>query len=173
MTKQQFHAQRLNALDCTDFEQFVAECGSSMPEEYFDECVDIVAAMQQIWDLAYDFTFRRLKCIHGKSLRSISQEYGIPLRSLEDWNSGKSSPPEYVLEFLAADVLANRIPVLSHKKTYYLPTVDWDTFFGVEHPICIDEAERNRLSAEWGLDAENDFREATKDDIAECGVYDS
>lgn len=109
MTKQQFHAQRINALDCTDFEQFVAECGGSMPEEYFAEGVDIVSAMQQIWDLAFNFTFRRLKCIHGGSLRSISQEYGIPLRSLEDWNSGKSSPPEYVLEFLSADILGNRI----------------------------------------------------------------
>ena len=115
MTKQQFHAQRINALDCTDFEQFVAECGGSMPEEYFAEGVDIVSAMQQIWDLAFNFTFRRLKCIHGGSLRSISQEYGIPLRSLEDWNSGKSSPPEYVLEFLAADVLANRIPTVTEE----------------------------------------------------------
>ena len=110
MTKQQFHAQRINALGCTDFNQFVAECGSSMPEEYFAEGVDIVAAMQQIWDLAHDFTFRCLKCIHGGSMRSIAQEYNIPLRSLEDWNSGKSSPPEYVLEFLAADILENRIP---------------------------------------------------------------
>lgn len=110
MTKEQFHAQRINALDCADFSQFVAECGGSMPEEYFTEGVDIVAAMQQIWDLAFDFNFRRLKCIHGGSLRSIAQEYSIPLRSLEDWNSGKSSPPEYVLELLAADVLANRIP---------------------------------------------------------------
>ena len=111
MTKQQFHTQRINALDCTDFEQFVAECGGSMPEEYFDEGVDIVSAMQQIWDLAHDFTFRRLKCIHGGSLRSIAQEYGIPLRSLENWNAGASEPPEYVLEFFAADVLANRVPM--------------------------------------------------------------
>lgn len=109
MTKQQFHAQRINALDCIDFEQFVAECGGSMPEEYFAENVDIVSSMQQIWDLAHDFTFRRLKCIRGSSLRAMAQEYGMPLRTLEDWNAGKSVPPEYVLELLAADVLTNKV----------------------------------------------------------------
>ena len=173
MTKQQFHVQRINALDCTDFDQFLAECGSSMPEEYFADGVDIVASMRQIWDLAFDFSFRRLKRIHGDSLRTIAQEYSIPLRSLEDWNTSKSAPPEYVLEFLAADVLSNRIPMLATKKTYYLPTTDWDTFFGIEHPVCIDETERNRLAAEWGLDVAEDFREATKDDIAEYGVCES
>lgn len=115
MTKQQFHAQRLNALDCTDFDQYVAECGGSMPEEYFAEGVDIVSVMQQIWDLAYDFTFRRLKSIHGGSLRTIAQEYDIPLRTLEDWDAGRRNPPEYVLEFLAADVLTNRIPMDTEK----------------------------------------------------------
>lgn len=111
MTKQQFHAQRINALDCTDFDQFVAECGSSMPAEYFAEGVDIVSAMQQIWDLSYDFTFRRLHDIHGDSLQTISREYDIPLRTLEEWNAGRRTPPEYVLELLCADVLSNRIPM--------------------------------------------------------------
>lgn len=111
MTKQQFHAQRISALDCTDFEQFVAECSSSMPEEYFAEGVDIAAAMQQIWDLSYDFTFRRLHDIHGVSLQAFSREYEIPLRTLEEWNAGRRTPPEYVLELLCADVLSNRIPM--------------------------------------------------------------
>lgn len=115
MTKQQFHAMRLNALACTDFDQFVAECGGSMPEEYFAEGVDIISAMQHIWDLAYDFTFRRLKSIHGGSLRTIAQEYGIPLRTLEDWNAGKSAPPEYVLELLCADVLGNQVQMNTEK----------------------------------------------------------
>lgn len=58
-------------------------------------------------------------------------------------------------------------------KTYYLPTTDWDTFFGNQHPVCIDEAERNRLASEWGMDVNEDFREATEDEITEYGVYDS
>lgn len=109
MTKQHFHAHRINALGCTDFDQFVSECGGSMPEEYHSDDVDIVSAMRNIWDLAHDFTFRRLHDIHGGSLKDISIEYGIPLRSLEDWNAGLRTPPEYVLEFLAADVMANQI----------------------------------------------------------------
>lgn len=41
----------------------------------------------------------------------MAGEYGIPLRSMEDWKFGRRTLPEYVLEFLAADVLANRIPM--------------------------------------------------------------
>lgn len=109
MTKYQFHVQRLNALDCATADQYIAECGGSMPEEYFDECVDIVSAMQQIWDLAHDFTFRHLHDLYGGSLLAMSQEYGIPLRSVENWNVGNRLPPEYVLEFLAADMLSTKV----------------------------------------------------------------
>jgi hypothetical protein len=106
MTKHQFRAQRLNAQDRKDFETYLSECGGSMPEEYYADGADIVQTMQQIWDLAHDFTFRRLHDIHGGSLLAMSQEYGIPLRSLENWNAGNRLPPEYVLEFLAADILS-------------------------------------------------------------------
>lgn len=111
MTKQQFHAQRINALDCTDFEQFLSECARSMPEEYYAEGVDIVAAMQQIWDLAHDFTFRRLHSIFFSSLPTMAAEYDISIRTMEDWKSNRRTPPEYVLELLAADVLSNRVPM--------------------------------------------------------------
>lgn len=114
MTKQQFHAQRINALDCTNFDKFVAECGSSMPDEYYAEGVDIVSAMHDIWDLAHDFSFRRLHDIHGGSLLAMSQEYGIPLRTCENWNTGNRVPPEYVLELLCADVLENKIPMVTY-----------------------------------------------------------
>lgn len=107
MTKQQFHAQRINALDCADFDHFVAECGSSMPEEYYNDDVDIVSAMKHIWDLAHDFNFRRLHAIYGHSIASFATDYNIPIRTLEDWCASKRNPPEYVLELLAADVLLN------------------------------------------------------------------
>lgn len=115
MTKQQFHALRISAMDCADFEQFVAECGGSMPEEYFASGVDITAAMRQIWDLAYDFNYRRLHIIHGQSFASFASAYNIPIRTLEEWSAGRRTPPEYVLEFMAADVLANRIPTVTEE----------------------------------------------------------
>lgn len=164
MTKKQFH----NLLKMAPaFQSAEAFSVSLIP----DGCTEYI--MYAIWKLSKDFTFPAIIKLYNGSTAAFSAEYDIPIRTVEDWKAGVRNPPEYVLEFLAADVLANRIPMSSHKKTYYLPTTDWDTFFGVEHPVCIDEAERNRLSAEWGLDAENDFREATKDDIAEYGVYDS
>ena len=55
-------------------------------------------------------------------------------------------------------------------KTYYLPTTDWDAFFGNQEPVCIDKTERDRLAREWDMDIEEDFREATEE-IEEYGVY--
>lgn len=111
MTKQQFHAHRLNAIDCSDFEQYTTKCGGSMQEEHFADDSDIVSIMRQIWDLAHDFTFRRLHTIRGGSLAAFSREYDIPLRTLEDWNADRRTPPDYVLELLSADVLTTRIPI--------------------------------------------------------------
>ena len=59
------------------------------------------------------------------------------------------------------------------EKIYYLPTTDWTTFYGSGDIVCIDEAERNRLAREWGMDPDEDFREADADEIEQYGVYES
>ena len=59
-----------------------------------------------------------------------------------------------------------------HKK-YYLPTCNWNNFFGSADVVCIDKTERDRLAMEWNLDPVNDFREADSDEIEQYGVYDS
>lgn len=36
----------------------------------------------------------------GKSVRSIALDLGIPIRTAEDWASGKRNPPDYLLKLI-------------------------------------------------------------------------
>ena len=62
-------------------------------------------------------------------------------------------------------------------KTYYFPNAEHsDAFFGGQSPVCVDAAELDRLAADWGLDDDElraQVHEASEDEIAEYGVYDS
>ena len=62
-------------------------------------------------------------------------------------------------------------------KTYYFPDSEHtDAFFGNQSPVCVDDAELDRLVAEWGMEPDElraQVHEAGKNEIAEYGVYDS
>lgn len=67
-------------------------------------------------------------------------------------------------------------------KTYYFP-INPDTAFGNSDPVCVDKKEAERLMREWygpySADPRDDiefndiWREATDDEIAEYGTYDT
>ena len=42
----------------------------------------------------------RVRKILGISRAAFSRRYNIPIRTLEDWDSGKSTPPIYVIQLL-------------------------------------------------------------------------
>ena len=62
-------------------------------------------------------------------------------------------------------------------KTYYFPNAEnADAFFGSQSPVCVDAWELDRLAAEWGMESDElraQVHEASEDEIAEYGVYDS
>lgn len=45
-------------------------------------------------------SFKELRELTGLSKTAFSREYHIPLRTIEDWESERRNPPEYVLELL-------------------------------------------------------------------------
>ena len=47
--------------------------------------------------------FRDIRKYTGLSQRGFSAAYNIPLRTIEDWESGRRKPPEYLLQLLAKD----------------------------------------------------------------------
>lgn len=62
-------------------------------------------------------------------------------------------------------------------KTYYFPNDEFNNdFFGGFDAVCVDIAEVQRIASEWGMsetEIMDRMHEATADEIAEYGVYDS
>lgn len=50
-------------------------------------------------------TIKELRQISGLSRQSFSGKYKIPRRTLEDWEGGKRTPPEYVILLLERAVM--------------------------------------------------------------------
>ena len=42
----------------------------------------------------------KIRKLSGLSRAAFSRKYQIPIRTLEDWDAGKSAPPLYVLNLL-------------------------------------------------------------------------
>ena len=45
-------------------------------------------------------TIKEMRLLLQVSRTEFSRQYHIPLRTLQDWESGKRNPPNYVLELL-------------------------------------------------------------------------
>lgn len=45
-------------------------------------------------------SFKELRELTGLSRAAFSREYHIPIRTIEDWESERRTPPQYVLELL-------------------------------------------------------------------------
>ena len=107
-----FHRLRIAAEDCSSLEQYIAEEGGSLPEECYPADVSRYAPIKIlifIWELAHDFNFRKLRQISGLTQAKFAQEYGVPPRTLEKWDTGERTPPPYVIELLAADVITELV----------------------------------------------------------------
>ena len=112
MLLSEFHRLRIAAEDCSSLEQYIAEEGSSLPEECYPADGSRYAPIKIlifIWELAHDFNFRKLRAISGLTQKSFVREYRIPRRTIEHWDVGERTPPSYVLELLAADVVSEKI----------------------------------------------------------------
>jgi putative transcriptional regulator len=44
--------------------------------------------------------FKEIRSFSGLSQQAFSDKYKIPKRSIENWESGKRTPPEYVISLL-------------------------------------------------------------------------
>lgn len=107
-----FHRLRIGAEECSSLDEFIAEEGGSLPEECYpaDGSGDApIKILTIIWELAHDFNFRKLRQISGLTQESFVREYCVPRRTIEHWDVDERTPPSYVLELLAADVVSAKI----------------------------------------------------------------
>lgn len=49
---------------------------------------------------AWKMTSKEIRELLGISRAEFSKKYGIPVRTLENWDSGKREPPEWILKLL-------------------------------------------------------------------------
>lgn len=111
MLLSEFHRLRIDAEDCSSLEQYIAEEGGSLPEECYPADMSAekpIKIMSIIWEMAHDFNFKKVRAVSGMTQSEFSIEYGIPRRTVEDWE-GAHSQLKYVLELLAADVVSAKI----------------------------------------------------------------
>ena len=54
-------------------------------------------------------TLKNLRGIVGLNRREFSEYMGIPLRTLEEWESGRRKMPEYVLRLIAYQIKTERL----------------------------------------------------------------
>ena len=107
-----FHRLRIAAEDCSSLDEYIAEVGGSLPEECYpaDGSGDApIKILTTIWEMAHDFNFKKLSAISGMTQKAFVREYRIPRRTVEHWDVGERTPPSYVLELLAADVVSAKI----------------------------------------------------------------
>ena len=108
----EFHRLRIDAEECSSLDEFIAEVGGSLPEDCYpaDGSGDApVKILTIIWELAHDFCVSKVRAISGMTQAEFVREYRIPRRTIEHWDVGERTPPPYVLELLAADVVSEKI----------------------------------------------------------------
>lgn len=107
MSYQIFYRLLVDARDCTDFDEYVAECGGSVP---LDDVDDVLSVLRYIWDYSQAPEVRTIWRASGLSQNAFKAEYNIPSRSFESWASDSASsrrPPEYTVRLLAFAVLSD------------------------------------------------------------------
>ena len=105
MRLSEFHKNLILASECDTRKKYLQK----KEIEIYDKTKPTHVALAKIWELAHDFNFRKLRQISGLTQAKFAQEYGVPPRTLEKWDTGERTPPPYVIELLAADVITELV----------------------------------------------------------------
>lgn len=110
MTKTTFHRLLIDAAECSSLDEYFAEVGGSLPAEYYndEDAHSVIDVLSAIWELREDLTFRAVRKLSELTQAAFSQHYNIPIRSVQNWDTGERVPPDYLLELLAADVITEK-----------------------------------------------------------------
>lgn len=103
MRLSELHGELILASKCETRNQYIKK----KEIESYDKTNPTHIALVKIWELSHEFNFRKLRQISGLTQAKFAQEYGVPLRTLEKWDAGNRTPPPYVIELLAVDVITN------------------------------------------------------------------
>lgn len=103
MTDKQFYTLWTEALASNDRDAYVSDWAtSSIWEDTEDALIPDgrADAIGAVWDLAH-LTIRDIRASTGLSQVAFAQRFCIPRRTVEDWEAGRRSCPDYVRLLLA------------------------------------------------------------------------
>ena len=80
----------------------------------------------------------------------FSKKYGIPVRTLEDWDAGKKNPPDYVMDLLARAIFEDLTGGVVEFEVYSMKIKSADEWEGIKTK-SITQALRN---VDRGTDAD-------------------
>lgn len=107
ITYTDFRRLLTDASECATFDEFVAECGGSIPLTNLGTTLMLLKA---IYDIGHDgLTVRKLCEVCLPSQRQLAIRYGIPVRTVEDWCAGHRSPAPAMLPLIAYAVVSDYI----------------------------------------------------------------
>lgn len=91
----------LAAPECDSLDLYLAEMGGSVP-------LNVLDLLGMIYTASHDgLTIRTIADAAGLSLRKLAMNYGLPLRTVQDWAAGVRNPPAWQLPLIAYAVLSD------------------------------------------------------------------
>lgn len=97
--------------DCATLDEYIAECGGSVPLDDVDQVIDLLGL---IYEIGLDLSIKNIAASCGVSVRRLAMSYGIPTRTVENWASGAARPPLWQLPLIAyaaiSDVMQKEPP---------------------------------------------------------------
>lgn len=91
-----------------DFDLYVTERGwqSCWMDAYAERGDNAVfEVLTRIWDMAHGGT-KAMRSMLGQSQAAFANYFGLPRRTVENWESGANVPPPYVVSLLSFAVLS-------------------------------------------------------------------
>lgn len=93
------------ALEATDYDAYIADWGTSDiffpdPDAEGPGFGDITETLDKAWNMAH-ISIKDIRARTGLSQAAFAQRFCIPRRTIEDWEAGKRTPPDYVRLLLA------------------------------------------------------------------------
>lgn len=98
MTYKQYHRLKTFATECRTLEDYITGCGGVAP----------VQVLTDIWTVVRNPTFATLQGLSGMGNKEFSEEYGVKLRTVEDWKSHARMIPTTFFDMLCADVITEK-----------------------------------------------------------------
>lgn len=107
-----------------------------------------------------------IRALTGMNRTKFAERYGIPLRTVEDWEAGKSNPPEYIVPLLERAVKDD----FGYRPTmYYVTVLCKNSRCEEEYTLCVTkniyEARKVAMDEAYTVDRDK------KDEIIEIRVY--